>query len=316
MWGPKISDMDKVSKDANTEVPRDMIGEYQLEQPYTWAVPDESPYASGGSTGSASPERGEVAERTLKDCEQDLLEVIGRFFDNEKIGRHEDENSDILLAPSPAPAPKRRKLDPINATNGADLNALFLSYLELYNDPHFDELAALKNLARECSLLEKHATRFHTRKGIDFATAFFVVCFPGWLLYRQAIVHVKRKFGSMQDSQEAMEHQVTVIERSRLATELRKAHEVFMAAGYDGLRPEQVIHRAFITLQNEHANSQTAEDIRMGFRGMEMDLKALGDELMDGGARWILGDLGSVTELKGLRPHVHIHRGLFHRNYP
>lgn len=304
--------MDKALQPRTTPVPQDMVNVFQLKGTYTWTVPDESPSppsVSDGSSGSASPiERETVTERTLKDCERDLLEAIGKFLEDERSGRSEE-------IAEPTPAPKKRKKDPNSTTNGTDLCALFMSYLELYKDPQFDELTALKNLARECALLEKHATRFHTRKGIKFATAFFVDAFPAWLLYRQDIANVKRKFTSMQCADEATHHHVEVMVRSRLATELRRAHDAFMRAGYGSLRPEQVIHRAFITLQNENANSSIAEDIRVGFKGMEEELAALADRLIDGGARWVMGDFSSITNFKGMGPHTRIHGGLYHRNY-
>lgn len=112
----------------------------------------------------------------------------------------------------------------------------------------------------------------------------------------------------MQPLEQAPNRHVAVMERSRLATHLRQAHKKFMDAGHAGLRPEQVIYKAMITLMNEHGHSQSAENIRTGFQGMENELKMLGDQLMSGGAKWIFGDFVSVTQLKYLKPHEWVGR--------
>ncbi|KAJ4365969.1 hypothetical protein N0V95_000344 [Ascochyta clinopodiicola] len=343
MRGQKVSDMDKVPQPKDTEVPKEMLREYQLGGTYIVGAPDESSSSPSGSAGSASTvEHGTVAERTLKDCERDLLEVMGAFFENEKTKGDQNTVGESLLAVGPAPAaggvsrrqrlrvnsfrdtaqenhsqaPKRQKIihhTTVDASDGSELCTLFMSYLELYNDPKYGELAALKNLAAKLSILERYSTRFHTRKGVAFATAFFIVAFPTWLMYRNDIARTKRRLAAMHSSEQTSHHHVAVMERSRLATELRQAHERFVGAGHDGLRPEQVIYRAFITLQNEHANSMKAEDIRRGFKGMEDELKSLGDELMDEGGKWILGDFASVSNLKGLQLHTRVGVGLYHR---
>ncbi|KAF9697219.1 hypothetical protein EKO04_004854 [Ascochyta lentis] len=332
MWGPKVSSMDNVPQPA-TKVPEETLDEYQLEGDFTVNAPEGSSSSPSGSAGSASTvENDTVADRTLKDCERDLLEAMGQFFEAEGNQRNQDAVSEVsklrqkrvansfanTAQQSYDQTSKKRKTthhSMIDMSDGNELSTLFMSYLELYNDPKFDELAALKNLAGKLSILEQYSTNFHTRKGIDFATAFFVVTFPAWLMYRNDIVKAKRKLVSMQSPEQTSHHHVAVIERSRLATELRQAHDRFMRAGHDGLRSEQVIHRAFITLQNQHGNSQTAEDIRRGFKGMEDELKKLGDELMNEGGKWILSDFASVTNLKGLQPHTRVGTGLYHQYY-
>ncbi|KZM28401.1 uncharacterized protein EKO05_0004868 [Ascochyta rabiei] len=344
MWGQKVGDMDKVPQQKNTEVPKEMLREYQSEGRYTVGGPEESSSSPSGSADSASSiEHGTVADRALTDCERNLLEAMGEFFKNEKILRDQNAIGGRLFAAEPAPAieevsRRRRRLvansftdtaqqtysqastrhkkvhhTTIDMSDGSALSTLFMSYIELYSDPEFDELAALKNLAAKLSVLERYSTRFHTRKGVDFATAFFVVAFPAWLMYRSGIVKAKRSLAVMQSPEQTPHHHIAVMERSRLATELRQAHETFIRAGHDGFRPEQVIYRAFITLQNEHANSLTAENIRRGFKGMEDELKSLGDGLMNEGGKWIVGDFASVSNLRGLQPHTRVGVGLYHR---
>ncbi|KAF2633716.1 hypothetical protein BU25DRAFT_405586 [Macroventuria anomochaeta] len=298
-----------------------------------------SPTALGGSASTikdntiTSPILADsmFAGLILEECELNLFEALGQFFAEERGQQNEQDDSGTLLAAEPDPATgkpsrrrrkrkdsgitepedqnvirplKQRRTDQHRTTSTRhDFSALFMSYLENYTDPEFDELAALKNLAHELSVLEDYASNFHTEKGIEFATAFFVASFPAWLLYRQDIVNVKRKYASIQSSEEVSHRHLAVLERSRLATQLRQAHEKFMDAGHAGLRPEQVICRAMTTLQNEHGHSQTAEDIRMGFQGMEHEVKTLGNQLMKDGAKWILGDFVSVASLNGLQPH-------------
>lgn len=283
-------------------------------------------------TSPASPD----SEPSLEEYESDLLHALGHFFAEQNEQRNKRLNKPVGTRDQATPEPesiikkqltkrrrkrkdsttgieqqeafrplKQRRRDQHRTTSkGHNFTALFMSYLEMYHDPKFDELTALKNLAHELSILQDHAADFPAQKGIEFATAFFVVCFPAWLLCRQEIVNVKRSFAAMQPLEQAQSRQVALQERSRLATHLRQVHETFMRAGHAGMRPEQVILKAMIMLMNEHGHSWTAENVRRGFKGMENELKRLADQLMSGGARFVLGDHTSVVLLRNLRPHA------------
>lgn len=345
MYGPGVSNMNKVPQLGDAEVPQEMLSEFQLDSIYMFDAPEgsSSPASHTGSDGSASttvddtiagPTLGDdmFTDPNLEDYERDLFEVFGQYLAEKRGQQNEHHDSETLRAAEQDPAPKtssrrrRKRKDSVTAepaqqdvfrplkqrrtdqyrttSRGHNFSTLFMSYLENYTDPAFDELAALKKLARELVLLEDYATSFRTKNGIEFATAFFVVSFPAWLLYRQEIVDAKRKFASLCSSEQDLHRHVAVVERSRLATRLRQAHDKFMGAGHAGLRPEQVIYRALITLQNERGHSQAAEDVRTGFQSMEHELKMLGDQLIKDGAKWILGDSVSVASLKGMRPHA------------
>lgn len=346
MWGPKASEMDRLPQNKATDVPKHMLKEYRLEGTYTFSEPEQPVVSSTKSTGSASSIEDDAAtdpihNPTLEKCELNLLEALGQFLVSEKGKQNGSGTSESSVAAVPDPATKRpprrrrKRLDsaitepeqqeilrPLKqrrtdqhqmAAEGYELSTLFMSYLGNYSEPKFDELVALKNLAHELSVLEDYATSFHTRKGIEFATTFFVVSFPAWLVYRAEIVNIKRKFACMQTSEhdQKFHHHIAVMDRSRLATRLRQAHETFVGAGHAELRPEQVIYRALITLQNEHGHSQFAEDIRTGFQGMEHELRTLGDGMIKDGGKWILDNHVSVAGLKGLRPHAWVGRDAY-----
>jgi hypothetical protein len=191
---------------------------------------------------------------------------------------------------------KKRK---ITSVDGADLSALFMTYLELYDNPKFDELNALQNLARETSLLEPYAMILLSGLGRRIATNFFVTCFPTWIAYRREIVEAKRKHASTQSSEQTLHHHVAVMERSRYATRLRRARERFMDTGHDDLRPEVIIYQVFVLLQNSHNVLEIRDKVWTAFKGMEEELTRLGDQLMTGGGAWILGGFDSVSSVPG-----------------
>ena len=309
MWGPEVKNMGKKLRTKNTETPatdyEDMLGEFQLEGTYTFDVPEDSSRSPTRSTGSNST----IESSTDSDTETVLFKRISNYLESSVIG--EDQTCRQKRAASKCrhnvwegdnQVPKKRKRDRHSTTiptDSTELSILFKRYLELYDDPQFDELTALNNLAREASLLERCTTVLHTQKGVKFATAFFVDSFPAWLVYRGEIVNAKRKYAGMRSSEKRAHHQLYLVERSRLAAKLRQAHERFMKAGHEDLRPEQVILQAFITFEDLPRGHQIAEAMRKGFKGMEDELRLLGDQLMNEGGRWILG-LGSVTNARGM----------------
>ena len=309
MWGPEVKNMGKKLRPKNTEVPaigyEDMLGEFQLEGTYTFGAPEESSRSLTGSTGSNST----IENSTDSDTETILFKRISNYLessateeDQKRRQKRVASKGRVTVLQGDDQTPKKRKRDQhctTVATDGAELSTLFKRYLELYDDPQFDELTALNNLAREASLLERCTTVLHTRKGVKFATAFFVDSFPAWLVYRSEIVNAKRKYSGMKFSEKKAHHQLYLVERSRLAAKLRQAHESFMKAGHEDLRPEQVILQAFIIFEDVPRGHQVAEAMRKGFRGMEDELRLLGDQLMNEGGRWILG-LGSVTNARGM----------------
>jgi hypothetical protein len=299
---------DEVLQTSTTDTSEAMLVQDQSEHTRIFNTPEGShdtpPHNSMGSSNTA--------DRTPNESSgQYFFEFTGQYIEDETNRPDEETFSKLRGKAKTAntgkqnvePASRKRKwAQRTRATtpNNLELFALFTSYLDLHNDDHFDELIALEQLANELILLEQHTRNFTTLKGIEFATAFFVVSFPAWLRYRKQIVKVKRKLASMQPQEQAAHHHIAVIERSRLATELRQAHEAFVGAGYAGLRPEQVIYRAFVTLQNVPLHSESAKAICIGFKGMEDELGRLGDRLMKDGGKWILGSHGSVAGLKGM----------------
>lgn len=232
-------------------------------------------------------------------------------------------NSDLTSRNSPKRNPKRkdsgtatpgpRALRPpkqprtaqhFPAQQSHELCSLFFSYLEIYTDPSFNEVAALENLSHELSLLQSHTPTFHSTRASNLASAFLSTAFPAWLTYRTEVVTVKRQIAAMQSPTDApqLHHHLVVLERSRLATQLRLARETFIAAGYGELRAEQVIAQAVEVGMGEWEQTEVRGGLRKGFVGMEEEVGELGDRLMRvGGATWVLGEFQAVGSLEGLR---------------
>jgi hypothetical protein len=113
---------------------------------------------------------------------------------------------------------------------------------------------------------------------------------------------VKRNYAAMQSAEPPSHRHQVVIERSRLATQLRHAHEAFVTARSKGLRPEEVIFQAVLLLVDEDGFSETARALRKGFQGLEEELVALADTLMEsGGRQFVLSDFEAVESLEGLK---------------
>ncbi|KAF3002039.1 hypothetical protein E8E13_008845 [Curvularia kusanoi] len=185
---------------------------------------------------------------------------------------------------------------------GHDLSALFVSYLENHGDPGFNEAVALDNLAKELLVLKQHVPVFHSKRKTKLTKAFLTVSFPAWLSYREDIVAIKRMYVATQTTEETSHRHRVVLERSRLATQLRQAHETFMDAGSAGMRPEEVVFRVTMLLMDEDGESEAAAAMRDGFESLEEELITLCDDLMkSGGAKWILGDFPPVSSLEGMK---------------
>ena len=186
-------------------------------------------------------------------------------------------------------------------SGGYDLMALLVSYLENHSDPAFDELVALENIEQELSALGQQVTILRSRQKNRLIAAFFTVAFPAWLAWREEIVSAKRSYAAMQSGESSSHHHQVVIERSRLATQLRRAHEAFATARSNGMRPEEVVFQAVLLLADEDGGSDTARALRKGFRSLEEELVALADGLMEsGGRQFVLSDFEAVDRLEGL----------------
>ena len=121
------------------------------------------PINEPGRTDTHLTPKSESATRRLTKCRHKRTDSGATDFEQQDVFR---------------PHKQRRQNQHCKTSKSHDFSALFMSYLENYIDPEFDELTALKNLAHELSVLKDYATNFHTQKDIEFATAFFVVCFP------------------------------------------------------------------------------------------------------------------------------------------
>ncbi|OSS54011.1 hypothetical protein B5807_00428 [Epicoccum nigrum] len=195
--------------------------------------------------------------------------------------------------------PKQRRIAPQPVpSQGHDLAALLISYLENHRDPKYDELAALEIIAQELSALGQHAPILRSR----LIAAFFTVCFPAWLTWREEIVTAKRAHAAAQSAEPHPNRPQVVIELSRLATQLRRVHEAFVDAGFKGLRPEEVVFQAVLLLVDEDGFSVTAKALRKGFKSLEDELIALADRLLEsGGKQFVLRDFPAVSNLEGLK---------------
>lgn len=337
MYGAGVRNMNKV---INTKFPENMLDQWQLEGTYTFDEPDELGTASQPQSNASTSTDDQplepvsdsaedmFADPTLQEHETHLLEAIGQMFAEEKMEQLDNETTNAAESKSTTRKPSRRRQkrkDSSVATpeqpdivrphkqrrfdrtrpKGYDFSALFMSYLENFAEPNFNELAGLESITNELSIIRDYANGLDTKKVARLSTTAFVVTFSAWLSYRREIVEVKRKIAAMQPPEESLNRQVAIMERNRLATHLRKTYETFMGAGHDDLRPEQVIYRAMITLMNEHGDSKAAEDIRRGFMRMEDEFTGLGDQLIKvGGAQYVMGNFASVILLKDLQPHA------------
>jgi hypothetical protein len=203
----------------------------------------------------------------------------------------------------PRPVKQRRTAHrQLVPSQGYDLMALLVSYMENHSDPAFDELAALEHIERELSVLGQQVPILRSRQRNKLIAAFSTVAFPAWLAWREDIVTVKRNYAAMQSAEPPSHRHQVVIERSRLATQLRHAHEAFVTARSKGLRPEEVIFQAVLLLVDEDGFSETARALRKGFQGLEEELVALADTLMEsGGRQFVLSDFEAVESLEGLK---------------
>lgn len=177
-----------------------------------------------------------------------------------------------------------------------------MSYLEVYDNTGFDELTALKNMTTEMSLLKPYANIVLKRLDKQLATLFFTLTFDAWVEYRRTIVHIKRKSASTQSPGQPLNHQVDVIDRSRRVDILRQAHQMFITAGHDGLRPEIIIARAMVLLSGLQPTQEMRIKMRTGFESMEEELQQLGDRLVEGGGDWVLGQAEPVSSVLAMFP--------------
>lgn len=205
--------------------------------------------------------------------------------------------------PASRPIKQRRTAHhPPVPPQGHDLAALLVSYLENHSDPKYDELAALDNMDQELSALGRHTPILRSRQRDKLIAAFFTVAFPAWLAWREAIATAKRTHAAMLSAEPAPHRYQVVIERSRLATQLRRAHEAFVGASAQERRPEEVVFQAVLLLVDEDGGSATARALREGFESLEEELIALADRLMEsGGRQFVLRDFADVSSLEGLR---------------
>ncbi|KAH6616727.1 hypothetical protein C7974DRAFT_416843 [Boeremia exigua] len=319
------------------EITGDTPGEFQRDRVHTFDVSEEHPGPASrhglddlavddaitkpNHTGSVSvdPALGEYEQGKLGELGHNLAEVNDQDSSTllgdkaevspKKPSRYQHKRKDDSSAETEQheilrPLKQHRTYQSYTNTKGHELGALFTSYLCNYHDLAFDEVVALKHLKHGLSLLDDDAISSPTQRSIELATAFLVLSFPAWLEYRREVVSVKRSYAAMQPPQNSpQQHRhLALLERSRLVTQLRQAHERLLEAGYDGLRPEQVIFQTMKMFLNVQNDSQMAQDIRDGFLSLEAELMKLGDQLMkDGGAKWVMGGSSSVSSLEGLR---------------
>ena len=272
----------------------------------------------------------------LQGYEDDLAEALGQYSDAKAKGKQREILDEGKTTPLSSPdtarqkstrqqrkrkdggsaeksqdhttsrPPKQRRTSahhqPTVPFQGYDLAALLVSYLENHSDPKYDEVAALENIEQELSALGQQVTVRRSRQKNKLIAAFFNIAFPAWLAWREEIVTAKRSHATALSEEPASHHHQVVIERSRLATQLRQAHEAFVDARSSGMRPEEVVFQAVLLLGDEDGGSATARALRKGFQSLEDELVALADALMEsGGRQFVLSDFEVVAGLEGLR---------------
>ncbi|KAF3036049.1 hypothetical protein E8E12_004651 [Didymella heteroderae] len=312
-------------KKMDATVPKYILDQWQLGGIYTF----DSPEDLGRSENELKAAENISTDPELQESESQLLEAIGGMFADAKTGQHDTATSNAAEPDSGTrrlPRRQQKRKDSSIATpehqettrpqkqrridrtvsKPDDFTALFMSYLENFAEPRFNELAGLEAIEKELPNVRNYANGLDAKLRARLSPTVFNITLPAWLAYRREIVEAKRKVAAMPPVAQAPSRQVAIMERNRLATQLRIAHENFMDAGYDDLRPEQIIYRAMVTLMNEHGNSQTAEGIRRGLRDMEAEFTGLGDQLMSGGMKYVLSGAASVATLKDLQLHARV----------
>ncbi|KAJ4382158.1 hypothetical protein N0V86_002489 [Didymella sp. IMI 355093] len=319
-------------KKMDAKVPKYILDQWQSGGIYTFDSPEDTSAAARSESKASGSTADIFADPKLQESETQLLEAIGDMFAEGRTEQQDTTTSNAAEPNSIARRPSRRqqkRKDSSIATpeqpeatrphkqrridrtvsKPDDFNALFMSYLENFAEPQFNELAALDSIEQELPVVRDYANGLDAKLRARVSTTVFFVTFPAWLAYRREIAEAKRKVAAMPSVAEAPSRQVAIMERTRLATHLRQTLETFVEAGHDDLRPEQIIYRAMITLMKEHGNSQTAEGIRKGFKAMEDEFMGLGDQLMkDGGIKYVMSGTASVASLKDLQPHTRVGR--------
>lgn len=285
----------KSAKSETTVLPGNGPDNHQLDYMHMFEAPErtssQGPHDLSYNSGPSIKDRSPSSDPPSRE--------LYRRKSNRK-----DNSTTASTQPAPVRPPKQRRTTqtPV-AFPGHDLCTLFLSYLETHTDRTFNELGALSHLSTELSLLrtyfEVHNQTLPSAYASPLAAAFLTTCFPAWLRYRTEFVTVKRQLADMHDAQPQLHHHLAVQQRSRLATQLRLAREAFVAAGYRGLRAEQVIVSAVEGVMGLWG--QEVRGLRKALRDMEDELGELGEELMRiGGRRWVMGEFLAVGSLEGM----------------
>jgi hypothetical protein len=323
MHGAGVRNMRKV---MDAKVPKYILDQWQSGGIYTFDSPEDL-----SRSESESKAVGDMfTDPKLQESESQLLEAIGDMFADAKtdqqdratsnavepdsntrrLPRRQQKRKDSSIAtpeqPETARPHKQRRIVDRTVSKPDDFTALFMSYLENFAEPQFNELAGLEAIEKELPNVRNYANGLDAKLRARLSPTVFNFTLPAWLAYRREIAEAKCKVAAMPPVAQAPSRQVAIMERNRLATQLRMAHETFVDAGFDDLRPEQIIYRAMITLMKEHGNSQTAEGIRRGLKDMEDEVAGLGDQLMSGGMKYVLGEAASVATLKDLQLHARV----------
>lgn len=292
--GPREPYREKVPKSEDTKLPGDVPDDRQLDFVHMFDAPEDA----------SSPDPLNLSHDSDPGIvnESPMNSPPSTKPSRRKLKHRNSSTTFSTQKAALSPLKQRRTTQPPTASPGHDLCALFLSYLETYTNPSFDELPALSRLTTELSLLQTQAeTRIlPSAYASPLASAFLTTCFPAWLRYRTEIVTVRRQLADMHDAQSRLHHHVAVQQRSRFATQLRLAREAFMAACYGELRAEQVIVRAVEGAMGAWGQDVSGQ-VRMAFLGMEEELGELGDELIGvGGRRWVMGKFPAMGSLDGV----------------
>lgn len=323
MHGAGVRNMRKV---MDAKVPKYILDQWQSGGIYTF----DSPEDLSRSESEVKAAGNMFTDPKLQESESQLLEAIGDMFADAKtdqqdtatstatepdsntrrLPRRQQKRKDSSIATPEQSEPtrphKQRRIADRTVSKPDDFTALFMSYLENFAEPQFNELAGLEAIEKELPNVRNYANGLDAKMRARLSPIVFNITLPAWLAYRREIVEAKRKVAAMPPVAQAPSRQVAIMERNRLATQLRMAHETFVVAGYDDLRPEQIIYRAMVTLMKEHGNSQTAEAIRRRLKDMEDEFTGLGDQLMSGGMKYVLANTPSVATLKDLQLHARV----------
>jgi hypothetical protein len=262
-----------------------------LEQQNSSAAAYKMPhkdYASAASLVTKMQEEADVTPAAEQGCatvEEDLpLRTRTRQGQVMAMNAGKRESTTPYGTPSHEQKSKKQKLAHTHSATGETLTTALLGYLTN------DDLST----ALERSLLdpiEAELTRISpdlpTLLGAASFSSAFPIVFTAWIAYRRTILSVRQRQPMLLDTK--LNANKIKIQRSRLLTELRIAHDIFAATEDDsGLAPQSIICMAFKGLQDSKKKAEQIRwEIRVGFEKMDRKLLELRDEL--GSGKWIFG---------------------------